>query len=85
MDVLKAGIVGPGKVGHLISKALKSVISCEYVTVCGRNLERTKAFAGQYGLNAYVDVSEMVSREKLDLVIVCTPHPSHREPSIAAM
>lgn len=85
MDVLKAGIVGPGKVGHLISKALKSVASCEYVAVSGRNPERTKAFAGQYGLNAYVDVSEMVSREKLDLVIVCTPHPAHREPSIAAM
>lgn len=85
MDVLKTGIVGPGKVGHLISTALKSITSSDYVAACGRNPERTRAFAEQYGLNPYVDVSEMVSRETLDLVIVCTPHPVHREPAIDAL
>ena len=30
-------------------------------------------------------LAEMVSREKIDVVIICTPHPNHREPTIAAL
>ena len=85
MEKLRTGLVGPGKVGHLISRALKSIGSAAYVAVCGRNPERTALFAGQYGLLHYVDVSEMVRREKLDFVIICTPHPAHREPALAAL
>ncbi len=36
-------------------------------------------------MTAYLDVSEMVRKENLDVVIVCTPHPSHREPAVAAL
>ncbi len=69
----------------MISRALTSIPAADYVAVCGRNPERTRTFAEPYGLKSYVDVSEMVRREKLDVVIVCTPHPAHRDPAIAAM
>ena len=85
MEKLKTGIVGPGKVGHLISTALKSVDTSIYSAVCGRDQERTEAFAAQYDLKPYVNVSEMVKKEELAVVIVCTPHPAHKEPTIAAL
>ena len=85
MEKLRTGIVGPGKVAHLISTALQSLDSSIYLAVCGRNLERAEAFAEQFGLKTYTDVAEMVGKEKLDLVIVCTPHPAHREPTVAAL
>ncbi len=85
MEKLKVGIVGPGKVGHLISRALKSIDAALYLAVCGRHRGRTAAFAEQYGVSPYLDVAEMTGREKLDIVIVCTPHPAHREPAINAL
>ena len=72
MEKLRTGIVGPGKVAHLISTALQSLDSSIYLAVCGRNLERAEAFAEQFGLKTYTDVAERVGKEKLDLVIVCT-------------
>jgi UDP-N-acetyl-2-amino-2-deoxyglucuronate dehydrogenase len=85
MEKLRIGIVGPGKVGHLISSALQSIKECAYVAVCGRSAGRTSDFAGKYGLKPYIDVSGMVRGEKLDVVIVCTPHPAHRDPALAAI
>ena len=85
MQKLRTGIVGPGKVAHLISRALKTIDAADYVAVCGRNPQRTRAFAEPYGLKSFVDVSEMVHSEKLDVVIVCTPHPAHRDPAVSAI
>jgi predicted dehydrogenase len=85
MEKLNAGIVGAGKVGHLISAALKSIPNSNYLGVCGRDLSRTNEFADQYGITAYTNVAEMVTKEKLDLVVVCTPHPAHKDPATAAL
>ena len=85
MEKLKTGIVGPGKVAHLISRALQSLENTDYLAVCGRDPGRTASFAGKYGLRPHTDVAGMVRQEKLDLVIVCTPHPAHRDPVIAAL
>lgn len=85
MDKVKTGIVGPGKVAHLISSALRSVDTSHYIAVCSRNANRADEFAEKYGLTPYTDVSEMVRREMLDAVIICTPHPAHRDPAIDAL
>jgi UDP-N-acetyl-2-amino-2-deoxyglucuronate dehydrogenase len=85
MEKTRIGIVGPGKVAHLISEALNSIGHCAYVAACGRNAERTAAFAGRYGLKPYLEADRMVREERLDVVIVCTPHPVHRDPAIAAL
>ena len=70
MEKTRIGIVGPGKVAHLISDALKSIGDCAYLAACGRNAERTGAFAGRYGLKPYLEADRMVREEKLEVVIV---------------
>lgn len=82
---LRTAIVGVGKVTDLHAAALVNLPESDFTAVCGRSLEKTGNYASRYGVKAYTDVSEMVSKEKIDVVIICTPHPNHREPTIAAL
>ncbi|MFO7668639.1 MAG: Gfo/Idh/MocA family oxidoreductase [Bacteroidales bacterium] len=82
---LKTAVVGVGKVTDLHSAALVNLPESEFTAVCGRNREKTENYASRFGIRAYTDVSEMVSEEKIDVVIICTPHPNHMEPTIAAL
>jgi UDP-N-acetyl-2-amino-2-deoxyglucuronate dehydrogenase len=34
---------------------------------------------------SYTDVATMIQQEKVDVVVICTPHPAHKEPAITAM
>ena len=49
-----------------------------------RNHASAKNFARQYGITACEDISVMVKNHAIDLVIVCTPHPFHRDPTMLA-
>jgi len=84
MPKLRTGLIGCGKVGHLHAVALASLRESQFVAVCGRTPEKARTFAEKYGVKAYTDVSEMVAAEKLDAVCICTPHPEHAGPTIAA-
>ena len=82
---LRMAIIGCGKVAHLHAKALQQINECLLVAVQSRNPERAKDFAAQYGVKAYNGVEEMITKEKIDAVILCTPHPEHRSPAITAL
>ena len=82
---LKTALVGIGKVTDLHAEALVNLPESEFTAVCGRSKEKTEAYASRYGIKAYTDVSEMVSMEQIDVVIVCTPHPNHKDSTIAAL
>jgi UDP-N-acetyl-2-amino-2-deoxyglucuronate dehydrogenase len=84
-EQLRTALVGVGKVTDLHASALVHLPESHFTAVCGRNREKTENYAEKYGVKAYTDVSDMVTREKIDVVIVCTPHPNHREPTIAAL
>jgi predicted dehydrogenase len=58
----------------------------ELVAVCSRNEEKVKAFAEQWNFASYeTDWREMIARDDIDAIDVCTPNDSHAEISIAAM
>ena len=77
MDALKTALVGCGKVGHLHAKALSRAPESVFVAACGRDLARTEKFAAAYNVKAYQDVEEMISREGVRALTICTPHPLH--------
>jgi UDP-N-acetyl-2-amino-2-deoxyglucuronate dehydrogenase len=84
-DQLKTAVAGIGKVTDLHTAALIHLKDSKFTAVCSRNREKAGKYAAKYGISAYTDVTEMVTREKIDVLIVCTPHPAHREPAVAAM
>jgi predicted dehydrogenase len=81
----KTGIIGCGKVAHLHAKALLNLEGSEFLAVWSRTPASAERFAEKYGVAAYKDISSMVENENLDLVIVCTPHPFHKDPTIEAL
>jgi UDP-N-acetyl-2-amino-2-deoxyglucuronate dehydrogenase len=84
MRKIRTALVGCGKVGHLHAAALRSLPESEFVAVCGRTAEKAEAFAEKYHVAAFTDVKEMIARAKVEAVCICTPHPEHAAPTIAA-
>jgi len=84
-DQLKTALVGVGKVTDMHARALINLKESLFTAVCGRSREKTESYAAKYGIRAYTDVAEMVTNEQIDVVIICTPHPNHKEPTIAAL
>jgi predicted dehydrogenase len=84
MSKIKTALVGCGKVGHLHAAALQSLPESEFVAVCARSPEKAVAFAARYGAAAFTDVEEMIARAKVQALCICTPHPQHAAPAIAA-
>jgi UDP-N-acetyl-2-amino-2-deoxyglucuronate dehydrogenase len=84
-STLKTGIIGCGKVAGMHASVLNAIKKSAFTSVCGRDEKRTQEFASRYGVKAYTNVTEMVSKEKLDMVTVCTPHPAHKDPTIQAL
>ena len=53
--------------------------------VCGRTEDRTKAFADQWGYASYeTDWRELIKRDDIDAIDICTPNDQHAEVAIAA-
>ena len=84
-EKLKSGIVGCGKVAGIHAAALTSISRSAFTAVCSRDEIKASQFASKYHVRSYTDVSDMVLKEKLDVVVICTPHPAHREPAILAL
>lgn len=85
IDRLKTGIIGCGKVTGMHAAALKAISKSAFTAVCSRDEKKSQEFATRYGVNGYTNVTEMVSKEKLDMVTICTPHPAHMAAAIEAM
>ncbi|HEY5629299.1 MAG TPA: Gfo/Idh/MocA family oxidoreductase [Candidatus Limnocylindrales bacterium] len=84
MERLRTGLIGCGKVGYTHALALAALPGSAFTAVCGRDAERTRAFAERFGVRAYLDTREMMAAEQLDMVSVCTPHPLHADAVEAA-
>ena len=84
MDRIKTGIVGCGKVGDFHALAYSKLPESEFVAVCDNDRSRAEAFAARYGVKAYTDVATMCREEGLGAVSICTPHPIHAAPAVAA-
>jgi predicted dehydrogenase len=81
----KTGIIGCGKVAHLHAKALQNLGESDFVAVWSRSASSAEKFADEYKVKSYKDIGQMVTDQKLDLVIVCTPHPFHKDPANEAV
>ncbi len=84
MEKLRTALVGTGRVAQLHAAALRALPESDFVAVCGRPSGGMRAFADRYGVPAFNDVGEMIDRARVQALCVCTPHPGHAAPAIAA-
>lgn len=82
--IYNISIAGCGKVAHLHAKAIAGIPGARLSGVWSRTAATAETFASAYGTKAYGEISEMISTTKSDLVIICTPHPFHKDAAVAA-
>lgn len=83
-SLFNVAILGCGKVAHLHAKAIQNLPSARLSGVWSRSINTAKNFADQYKVQFYTEIEKLVKEQKVDLVIVCTPHPFHLEPVLEA-
>lgn len=70
-------IIGCGKVAHLHAKAVQNMDNAKLAGVWSRTTKTAEIFAAKYKIPFYTEIKKLVKQEKINLVIVCTPHPFH--------
>jgi len=81
----RVGIIGCGNVSPMHIYPVNALDSCELVAVCDNKEDRAKARAEELGCKSYADYKEMIDKEKLDVVHICTPHYLHPPMAIYAL
>jgi len=87
-DRLRVGIIGVGGIAtgaHIPGyQAVEDKV--EFVACADVNADRAREVAEKFGFSAsYGDYKEMLAKEKLDVVSVCTPNKFHAPATIAAL
>lgn len=79
---IKVALVGAGGWGRQHARIFAERPDVEFCAIAGRTPEKTKARAEQYGVRAYVDIGEMLDKERPDLVSLCLPNQGHFEATL---
>jgi myo-inositol 2-dehydrogenase/D-chiro-inositol 1-dehydrogenase len=82
MDDLRVGLVGAGWIAREHVATLEHLGGTQIVAVCDVEPERAKAVQGA---TAYSNWEDLLERETLDALFVCTPPLTHRGPAVAAL
>lgn len=87
MAKLKIGIIGTGNISNVHMGGYKALPDkCVVTAVCDLDEAKVKAYAEANGVaNRYTDYNEMLEKEDLDAVSVCTWNASHKGAVIAAL
>ena len=81
------GIIGTGNISHSHMAGYKALIDeVEVVAACDIDENKLAAYCEQYDIpNKYTDFNEMMAKEDLDAVSVCTWNSVHKDATIAAL
>jgi len=82
---MKVGIVGAGLQGRRRAQALKAVDGSELVLVADVRQDAAAALAAEAGCLETSRWEEVVARDDVEAVIVCTPPHLHAEIAVSAM
>lgn len=76
---LRVGIAGCGAISRNHLEAFRAVDDVEIVGVCDIDPDRARRTAAAWGIPAAVETVHELLALDLDIVSVCTPHPTHEE------
>ena len=83
---IKIGIIGTGGISHMHMVGYTAQENVEVTAACDLDENRLEAFGNKYGVEKlYTDYNEMLRKEELDGVSVCTWNNAHAPATIAAL
>src|SRR6266700_3152791 len=84
-EKLRFGIIGCGVIGRIHAQAITSLPDAQLVAVADIIPERAQELAEAFHVTPYSDFQQMLAREQLDVVDVCTPSGMHGEHACQVM
>ena len=78
------GVVGCGMIAGFHAKAIADVRGAKLVAGFDTFQGAADRFSKEYGVETYSNLKQMLSRDDLDVVTICTPSGAHMEPAVAA-
>lgn len=85
MRKIRLGLIGCGRISKNHFESIKQIEEADFVTCCDIIEERAKDAYEKYNLGSYyTDYIEMLDKEDLDAVAICTPSGIHPEIGIEA-
>jgi len=81
----RVGVIGLGNVSPMHLYPAQALDCCELVAVCDNKEDRAIAKGKEFGCNYYTDYKQMIDKENLDVVHICTPHYLHPPMTIYAL
>ncbi|OQY38708.1 MAG: oxidoreductase [Candidatus Cloacimonetes bacterium 4572_65] len=84
MKKIKLGLIGCGRISKNHFESIKQIEEAEFVACCDIIESRAIEASETYGVdNYYTDYNEMLEKEDLDAVTICTPSGLHPQMGIA--
>lgn len=83
--MFKTAIVGCGAISKNHIEAIKDIQSTELAAFCDTNQENLQKTVEKYGGNAYSSLEEMLEKEQIDVLHICTPHYLHVPMALSAL
>jgi predicted dehydrogenase len=86
MKTYGVALVGPGNVAKAHLMSIRDTARAELVSIFVRDLERGRVWADEQGVNCpvYTDLGQLLARDDVDIVILCTPNHLHASQTIQA-
>ncbi len=83
---INVGIIGTGGISGYHMAGYKACPNVSVEAVCDLDYEKAKKYAERHNVaRVYADYNEMLAKEKLDAVSVCTWNAAHKAPTVAAL
>ena len=79
MDKVRVAVIGCGFWGKNQLRVFSELPNAELVAVADIDPRRARFAEERYGAKAYLDYVEMLEKEKIDAVTICTPSVTHAE------
>lgn len=80
---IRVGVVGCGRISQNHFKSISQMESdLELVAVCDVDRSKTADYSGAGGVGCYDDLEQMLIKENLDVVVLCTPSGLHAKQTI---
>lgn len=84
MSAFRVGIIGCGNIFPMHAVSVEQQKNAKLVAVCDIKESRAKEKAKNHNCKYYLDYKEMMDKEHLDVVHICTPHYLHAPMAIYA-
>ena len=84
MEPIGAALIGLGKIATAHADALTSSPGSRLIGVFDESPDQMRTFAARYGARPYASLDAVLADPAVEMVDVCTPHPTHAAIAVRA-